>query len=178
MDTNEQNLPVVATPETPVQQGEVLEGVPTPYKVQDYEDAIPVGKSVAIVGGILLLIVGIFFLAKTSRPADLTPEGNQLDFSKMNAKQQQQQQRGQVAGAQTYGPQGAPPASVSPSENVKKTPTPTEAGTPTPTSSPTPKPTEASTPTPTPTNTPTQTPTETPSPTESVTLTPTTSPTP
>lgn len=176
MDINDQNLPVVATLEPPVQQGEVHEGIPRPFKVQDYDDAIPVGKSVSIVGGILLLIVGIFFLAKTSRPTDLTPDSNQLDFSKMNAKQQPQRQ-GQVAGAQTYGPQGAPPVSTAPTDKATKTPTPTEAASPTPTSSPTPKPTEANTPTPTQTPTQTPTPTETPTPT-AVTPSPSTSPTP
>jgi hypothetical protein len=173
MDTPDQNLPAVVTPATPQELPQVLEGVPIPYKVPDYEDSIPVGKSLAIVGGILGVIVGIFFLAKTSTSVDLQGASkNDVDFSKMKAGQNQQQ--GQVAGAQSYGP---PPPSGSPAPTIKaeKTPTPTEAATPTPTHSPTPTPTNSPDPTntPTPTFTPTPTvPTETPTPTTSITPSP------
>lgn len=123
---------------------------PTPFKVPDYEDALPVGKSLAIVGGIIVLIIGIIFLAKTSKNVDLKPPKNEVDFSKMNARQQQPQQQGQVAGVQTYGP---PDPSVSPDLKTDKTPTPTptQAPSPTPTSTPAPTPTATPQPTATPT---------------------------
>lgn len=145
-----------------VQEPEVLEGVPVPYTVPEYQDAIPVEKSLAIVGVIFAVIIGIFFLAKTSSPSALSEAQQQnVDFSKMKGQPQ-----GQVQGMQTqiYGPHEGP--STSPTDKASKTPTPTEESTPTPTETPTPTPTDSPDPTDTPTPTPTETPSPTPTPTE------------
>ena len=169
-----ETLPAVVTPTQLTD--EVQEGVPIPYKVPDYEDAIPVGKSLGIVGGIIVCIAIVFFLAKTSHSVDLNQANkNDVDFSKMNGGQKQQ---GQVAGMQSYGP---PAPSEKTNSNEAMSPTPTEkddSPTPTSTPSPTPSPTPTSTPQPTNTPTPTATMTPTPSETPTPTATPTSNPTP
>lgn len=176
MESNNTNNPTPPSPQVIVpatiadQPQEVLEGVPIPFTVPEYQDAIPVGKSIGIVGGILAAIVGIFFLARTATPEALSEAQQQnVDFNKMNGQQKQQ---GQVQGMQTqmYGPQAAPPGSVSPTDKAKKSPTPTDEATPTPSETPTPTPTNKPD---EPTNTPTPSPTVTPSPTLTPTITPT-----
>lgn len=142
---------------------EVPEGTPIPFKVPEYEDAIPVGKSLAIVGGIIACIIAVFFMARTSSAVAPKQPANDVDFSKMNGAKQQQ---GQAAGMQSYGP---PPPSASTSPKTSATPSPTLTDTPTPTQTTTPEPT--GTPSPTPTNSPTNTPTPSPSPTPTATPT-------
>jgi hypothetical protein len=131
---------------------------PFEYVVPEYPDALPIGKSLTILGGVLGVVVLFFFFMSHKEASLPQMPKDKVDFAKMKTSPQTSQS--QVAGAQSYELPSPPPKS-SPTPKTSEAPTPTSAPS-SPTNTPTPTPTNSpeATATPTPTETPTPTPTE------------------